>query len=239
MKCNSCGSEIDPKWKHAIENNLCPFCGKLILEERLKDLLSNAREILDELNENYKEEFIEWTKKNYNLVYYEDVKQVQKAEKIKTIEANMKGPSINDFLKRAEVKQTEKSEDDMPRGGSSGGMGAVTRQDKLKSLAKKVASASSEENIDVSQIISSEEELIPAGYSDLEKAKELISQTYGVSSDPDAEIIPDVVMNMAKFKNSPDYNSKDVFKLQQSYSKAQASKESIGGAPKKGSFSRA
>ena len=38
MKCTSCEREIDPKWRHAIDTNLCPFCGLFIMEERLKDL---------------------------------------------------------------------------------------------------------------------------------------------------------------------------------------------------------
>lgn len=227
MKCNSCESEIDPKWRHAIDNNLCPFCGQLIMEESLKNLLSSARSILDELNNSYKNEFIEWAKKNYNLVYFEDQKQAQQAEKIKNIESNMKTHNVNDFFKRAEVKPQEKS--DVP----------VTREDKIKSLAQKVKSASVDGGDDFSQLYKSEEDRIPADSEELERAKQLISATYGVSSDPDSEDIPEVVLDMAKLRVSDTYNNKDVAKLQQHFMKTQASREAVRNGGGKKSFTRA
>lgn len=50
MKCTSCESEINPKWKHAVEANLCPFCGQLIMDADLKALLSTLSVTLDKLS---------------------------------------------------------------------------------------------------------------------------------------------------------------------------------------------
>lgn len=234
MKCNSCEANIDPKWKHAIENNVCPFCGEVIMEEHLKTLLSDARNILDELNGNYKEQFVEWAKKNYNLVYVEDQQQLERIEKTKTIESGMKRDN-NDFFKRAEVKPKEKPQ-----------VAAFARADKdnrLKKLAQKISDQNEEAEYpeDISAIQISEEDSQPADDYELERAKELISRTYGVSSDPDDEEIPQVIADMARLKGAKDYNAKDVFKLQQSFAKTQESREYVrnGGGGKKGSFSRA
>lgn len=50
MKCTSCESEINPKWKHAVDTNLCPFCGQLIMDAELKALLSTLSLTLDKLS---------------------------------------------------------------------------------------------------------------------------------------------------------------------------------------------
>jgi hypothetical protein len=41
MKCISCETEINPKWKHAIDINVCPSCGDPIMEEHLKNCIAN------------------------------------------------------------------------------------------------------------------------------------------------------------------------------------------------------
>jgi Zn-finger nucleic acid-binding protein len=51
MKCTSCESEINPKWKHAVESNLCPFCGQLIMDADLKALLSTLSVTLEKLSD--------------------------------------------------------------------------------------------------------------------------------------------------------------------------------------------
>lgn len=49
MKCTSCSSEINPKWKHAVDTNLCPFCGQSIMDIELKALLSTLSTTLESL----------------------------------------------------------------------------------------------------------------------------------------------------------------------------------------------
>jgi hypothetical protein len=67
MKCVSCETEINPKWKHAIDMNVCPFCGKHIMEEHLKNLLTGLRETMDKLSE-YQDQLDDFLLSNYNYI---------------------------------------------------------------------------------------------------------------------------------------------------------------------------
>jgi Zn-finger nucleic acid-binding protein len=67
MKCISCETEINPQWKHAVEINVCPFCGKHIMEEHLKNLLTSLRETVDALQE-YPEQLNDWLLSNHNFI---------------------------------------------------------------------------------------------------------------------------------------------------------------------------
>jgi len=63
----SCESEINPKWKHAIDSNICPFCGQNVMEEKLKDLFSDLRLTIEELL-SYPEQFHDWILSNYGFI---------------------------------------------------------------------------------------------------------------------------------------------------------------------------
>jgi hypothetical protein len=67
MKCISCETEINPKWKHAIDINVCPFCGKHIMEEHLKNLLTALTESMDHLQQ-YPEQLNDFLLSNYNYI---------------------------------------------------------------------------------------------------------------------------------------------------------------------------
>ena len=67
MKCMSCSEQINSKFKHAIESNTCPFCGSLIMEEGLKNLLTDLRGIMDKLSA-YPEELKDFLYSNYSLI---------------------------------------------------------------------------------------------------------------------------------------------------------------------------
>jgi hypothetical protein len=67
MKCVSCETEINPKWKHAIDMNVCPFCGKHIMEEHLKNLLTSLRETMDKLTE-YQPQLDDFLLSNYDYI---------------------------------------------------------------------------------------------------------------------------------------------------------------------------
>jgi hypothetical protein len=67
MKCDSCQAEINPQWAHAIEINVCPFCGQNIMAEHLKNLLSALRETMGKLVE-YPEQLNDWMLSNYNYI---------------------------------------------------------------------------------------------------------------------------------------------------------------------------
>jgi hypothetical protein len=59
MKCLSCEMEINPKWKHAIDANMCPFCGESIMEEQLKNLFSLLGDAMEQLSD-YPEPLNDW-----------------------------------------------------------------------------------------------------------------------------------------------------------------------------------
>lgn len=67
MKCISCEIEINPQWKHAIDINVCPFCGKHIMEEHLKNLFSSLRETMEELQQ-YPDQLNDWMLSNHNYI---------------------------------------------------------------------------------------------------------------------------------------------------------------------------
>ncbi len=67
MKCISCDVEINPKWKHAIDINVCPFCGSNIMEEHLKNLLTSLADVMDKLQQ-YPDQLNDWLLSNFNYI---------------------------------------------------------------------------------------------------------------------------------------------------------------------------
>lgn len=71
MQCNSCNTNIDPKWKHAIDKNICPFCGQSILEEHLKQLISTLSTTMEQLQQ-YPSQLNDWMLANYSYIKTDD-----------------------------------------------------------------------------------------------------------------------------------------------------------------------
>ena len=90
MQCISCQSEINPKWKHAIEKNVCPNCGAEIMEAHLKDLLTSLGDIMAKLQQ-YPEQTNDWLFSNYNYIKTDS-------------------PSLINFVPKEVLKQTVSSE---------------------------------------------------------------------------------------------------------------------------------
>ncbi len=67
MKCISCEMDINPKWQHAIDINVCPFCGKGIMEEHLKNSFMSLRQAMDQLN-SYQNQLNDWMLSNHNYI---------------------------------------------------------------------------------------------------------------------------------------------------------------------------
>lgn len=67
MKCVSCETEINPKWKHAIDMNVCPFCGKHIMEEHLKNCLTTLAAAMDSMLK-YPEQLDDWMLSNHSYI---------------------------------------------------------------------------------------------------------------------------------------------------------------------------
>ena len=67
MICISCNTEINPKWKAAIDKNLCPFCGDVILDEKLKMLLSSLSQVMEDLSD-FPSEIEDYLLCNFNYI---------------------------------------------------------------------------------------------------------------------------------------------------------------------------
>lgn len=63
----SCEMEINPKWTHAIDINVCPFCGQGIMEEHLKNLFSSLRQTMESLKD-YPDQLNDWMLSNHNYI---------------------------------------------------------------------------------------------------------------------------------------------------------------------------
>jgi hypothetical protein len=63
MKCITCETEINPRWKHAIDINVCPFCGQHIMEEHLKNCLTGLATAMDAMQK-YPEQLDDWMRSN-------------------------------------------------------------------------------------------------------------------------------------------------------------------------------
>lgn len=67
MKCISCETEINPKWKHAIDINVCPFCGKHIMEEHLKNCIAGLAAAMEDMQK-YQEQLDDWLLSNHSYI---------------------------------------------------------------------------------------------------------------------------------------------------------------------------
>lgn len=104
MKCVSCEIEINPKWTHAIDMNICPFCGAPILQENLKALLSTLRETMNSLKE-YPDQVNDWMLSNHNYIKTdsEDICNYMPKEMLKEFK---KIEDDKDFLKRKDANKS-------------------------------------------------------------------------------------------------------------------------------------
>jgi hypothetical protein len=92
MKCISCELDINPQWKHAIDMNVCPFCGKHIMEEHLKNLLTQLRATMEELQK-YPDQLDDFLISNYNYIKTDS-------------------PDLKSFLPKEAIKELSKEIDD-------------------------------------------------------------------------------------------------------------------------------
>jgi hypothetical protein len=67
MECISCKLEINPQWAHAIDMNVCPFCGKNIMDDKLKKLFASLRETMEQLQV-YPDQLNDWMLSNHNYI---------------------------------------------------------------------------------------------------------------------------------------------------------------------------
>jgi len=103
MKCISCEIEINPQWTHAIDMNVCPFCGKHIMEEHLKNLFGTLRETMEELS-GYSNQLNDWMLSNHSYIKTDspDIGKYMPKEMLKELQ---KIEDEKDFQKRRESQK--------------------------------------------------------------------------------------------------------------------------------------
>lgn len=103
MKCISCEIEINPQWAHAIDINVCPFCGKHIMEEHLKNLFSTLRETMVKLSD-YPSQLDDWMLSNYQYIKTDspNIGKFMPAEMVKDL---LKIDNEKEFQKKKDAQQ--------------------------------------------------------------------------------------------------------------------------------------
>lgn len=257
----SCEMEINPKWKHAIDMNVCPFCGQNIMDDLLKNLFTTLRETMDKLGE-YPDQLNDWMLSNHNyiktdsplLVNYlpehyvsEPIKEPVREDKkfivtVKTesgeqeviAEKIQEDSKTNEFFKRAEIIKP----------GGDGFQSPSERNDHLKKMVQQIKRSGSttvDEKGTVSSIppemIDSADPEAIAEYMSLMSDDNLVSSSLP-SADIDGDEIPPIVLNMAnQAVKSGGSNSKDLLKLQQMHDRVNESRRNFESGAK-GKFSR-
>ncbi len=105
MKCISCETEINPKWKHAIDINVCPFCGEHIMEEHLKNCVAALAKAMDDMAK-YQEQLDDWLLSNHNYIKTDSPDLVRYLSK----EDAMQAFHLAEESKKPEKKEASSSE---------------------------------------------------------------------------------------------------------------------------------
>lgn len=254
MKCMSCLVEINPQWRHAIDINVCPFCGKGIMEEHLKNLFFTLRETMESLKQ-YPDQLDDWMLSNHNYIKTDSKqlsqylpkqarKSVEPEEKdneefivnVKT--ENGEEPVVakkiqtnertNSFFKRAEAL----------RPGIDGFDNLDDKTKHIKGLVKRIQEEGSssigfdgETSILSAEMMDSADPEAVAEFQSLISGGDPIASSLSEMGSGDDDDVPSVVMAMASKAKGGNNNAKDLASLQNMVNK---SKGKSGG----GSFSR-
>ena len=92
MKCVSCETEINPKWTHAVNINVCPFCGQHIMEEHLKNCVAALAAAMEEMQK-YPEQLNDWMLSNHSYIKTDS-------------------PDLKNYLPKELIKELRKEIDD-------------------------------------------------------------------------------------------------------------------------------
>jgi len=258
MECMSCKSEINPKWSHAIDTNVCPFCGNDIMDIQLKEILQVIGSKINLVEKvGHTKHLDDWMLANFNyiktdsadLIKYVDPELLKAAKKepisrkivkVKTergeeevvSEQMQDDETTNDFFKRAEAVKPN----------IDGFNSAAEKTQHLKNLARQIKKAgTSSITGDGSGIITADmlEGVDPeavAEMSSLMSEEPMISSALNSSDDDD---VPDFVLEMANRAKAggSSNNAKDLLKLQEMQERQAESRRNFKSGSK-GAFSR-
>lgn len=240
MKCTSCSAEINPKWKHAVDTNLCPFCGQAIMDTELKGLLSTLSTTLESLA-SYPEYLEDWLR-THGYVHEDKIVQAPpiimaptqlKADgrPLDKDTVSIQNQEITDkFFKNAEATKI------------------VNRTQQLKEMAAQIKKQGTQ-SLTANPLggVINPEDLNTADPEVVADLQELIGSSQEIASslppggdDGEDDIHPiALAMSQMGAGKSGQSNAKDLFKLQQLQSKSQTARNRmLSGSSGKGSFSR-
>lgn len=237
MKCTSCESEINPKWKHAVDQNLCPFCGQLIMDADLKALLSTLSVTLEKLT-SHPDHLEDWLRthgyvREDKIVYAPTpiatgMTTVAHAELPKDTLSIQSQEVTNKFFKNAEATKI---------------VGKTQHYKEMVSQIKKQGASALTANAMGGMI--SPEDLNTADPQVVADLQEILGTPEIASSLPSSDDGEDdihpiaLAMAQAAGGKGGQSNAKDLIKLQQLQSKtASARNRMLNGSSGKGSFSR-
>jgi predicted RNA-binding Zn-ribbon protein involved in translation (DUF1610 family) len=161
MQCKSCQSIVDPKWKYAIDSNICPSCGGEIMSVELKTCLAGLNAIHSQYYETYEIEIKDWITSNLKL-------HVLTTEELES------------YAKKAKPKRDSSDSSDQPSESFNKFMdkqhaGVMTKQSKLKEIADKFKKGESEESL----LLAPTGDAIPKGFTDAKSLNKLFNNQYG------------------------------------------------------------
>ena len=232
MKCKSCQEEVSQKFAHALQTNICPYCGQDIMPIELQVALSELSEVMKNA-EQFHVEIFDWLSSNYNLIGRDAAEYKALQEKaelaskqpskavMKTVDPSkveldhnglqVSGEAIQDqettnqFMKRAQVKTLNKQEH----------FREIVNQIKKHGATSVDGSGGMMVEADAEEVAALEAELSSGPGT----------QSALMSNDFDSgEEVPAVVEAMARMAGAgpkgSDYSAKDVAKLQELQNKA-------------------
>lgn len=241
MECISCKSSISPKWKFAIDSNSCPCCGEKIMEEELKNLITSLTTCLNALNEKYSHQLDDWMLSNFNYIKTDNSKLIDYVPKNVLDEklSNIYTSSKKIIDKSEAVKQElEDYSDSEPANQDN-----VEKANKFFKLADVDKSVKRTEELKkIVQQIKKDPAMAKASYKQHQENDEIEVMDQEIDSlyDEDNNIPPAVLaFSNQGIKHNPNYNPKDMLKLQQLQQRTMQSRQNvINGTGGKGSFSR-
>jgi wobble nucleotide-excising tRNase len=255
----SCEAEINPKWKYAIDSNICPFCGQCVMAEELKQLFSSLSETMSEL-QHYSSHLEDWMLSNYGFIKTDSLDLINYVPK-EQLKSNVK--RVPDESTKFTVKvKTDRGEEEIVaekiqsdectnsffaraeavKPNLDGFKSVAEKTQRLKAMAHEIKKAGSLKSSDGGYV--SSEMLEQADPEAVAEMQSLMSEDNMISSSldnsDDDDEIPDFVLNMANngANNGPGgSNQKDLLKLQQMQQKIANSRKKFNNGG--GGFSRA
>lgn len=92
MKCKSCNEDVPPKFTHALAVNICPLCGKEIMDTKLQNILGELKTAFSSAQE-YMEAVEDWLLSNYSLKKIKPNEVVVDKNQLKAPRPEKPGPS--------------------------------------------------------------------------------------------------------------------------------------------------